>query len=298
MNTSNPKAKTGPLGRVLFLEGRGDLPMIEISTPWSAAEVYLHGAHVTHFKKNDERPLLFLSQVSRFENAQPIRGGIPIVFPWFGPRPGFGQHGFARVKAWELKEFVPALDGSVSVRFGLPETPDAAKFPPFTVDYIVTVNQSLALELIVTNQSKDQVFTYEDCLHTYFDVGDIKEVSIKGLKGAGYVDKVDNFSAKTEAQDLIQIDSEVDRTYLNTTGIIEIRDASVGRLIRITKEGSASTVVWNPWIEKAQEMSDFGNDEYQRMVCVESGNVGSNAIKLPPGGSSSLKVRLSTEPLK
>lgn len=297
MNSSNANQKSGSLGRVVFLDGGGDLPMIEVTTPWSTAEIYLHGAHVTHFKKNDERPLLFLSQCSRFEKAQPIRGGIPIVFPWFGPREGLGQHGFARVKAWELKEFTPAADGSVSVRFRLPETPDASNFPAFTVDYVVTVNQSLTLELTVTNESKE-VFTYEDCLHTYFEVGDIKDVSIKGLKGVSYLDKVDNFARKTEAADLIRISSEVDRTYLDTTGVIEIRDANLGRLIRVTKENSASSVVWNPWIDKSQQMPDFGNDEYQRMVCVESGNVGSNAIKLAPGASSTLKVKLGTETLK
>src|SRR6266446_10282075 len=102
-------------GRVTFLEGRGELPMVKISTGVSTAEVYRHGAHVTHFKKNNEPPLLFLSQCSRFAEGQPIRGGIPVVFPWFGPREGLGQHGFARLKEWELKEFAPAPDGSASV---------------------------------------------------------------------------------------------------------------------------------------------------------------------------------------
>src|SRR5512146_3056529 len=116
-------AKPESLGRVTFLDGQGELAMLEVSTPWSTAEVYLHGAHVTHFKKKDEPPLLFLSQCSRFAEGQPIRGGIPIVFPWFGPREGLAQHGFARVKDWELKEFAPAADGSVSLRLRLPECP-------------------------------------------------------------------------------------------------------------------------------------------------------------------------------
>jgi len=80
--------------------------------------------------------------------------------------------------------------------------------------------------------------------------------------------------------------------------LIEILDPQFGRVIRIEKEGSASTVVWNPWIEKAQQMPDFGNDEYQRMVCVESGNVASNGIKLAPGATSTLRVKLSTEELR
>ncbi len=296
MNSAKSSA-TNVLGHVTFLDGRGDLPMIEVITPWSTAEIYLHGAHVTHFKTNDGHPLLFLSQCSRFEEGQPIRGGIPIIFPWFGPREGLGQHGYARVKAWELKQFSIAPDGSVRVRFRLPDSPDAAKFPACTVEYVVTVSKVLTLELSVTNQSKE-VFTYEDCLHTYFTVGNIKDVTVKGLKGASYLDKVDNMARKTETPDVIRIASEVDRTYLDTTSAVEIADAKLGRVIRVEKENSKSTVVWNPWIAKAQQMADYGDEEYHEMVCVESGNVGSNAIKLAPGATSMLKVTLDSSPLR
>ncbi len=291
--TARPEA----LGRVTFLDGQGELPMLEISTPWSTAEIYLLGAHVTQFKKKDEPPLLFLSQCSRFAEGHPIRGGIPVIFPWFGPREGLGQHGFARVKTWELKEFVPAPDGSVSVRFRLPDGPEAAAFPPFTADYVVTVNQSLTLQLIVTNQSKDAEFSFENCLHTYFEVADVTAISIHGLKGAVYLDKVASFMEKTETSDALRIASEVDRTYLNTAGTVEILDPRIGRRIRVEKQCSASTVVWNPWIAKARQMPDFGDEEYEHMICVESGNVASNSINLPPGGSSTLTVKLSSERL-
>jgi D-hexose-6-phosphate mutarotase len=272
--------------------------MLEISTAWSTAEVYLHGAHVTQFRKKDEPPLLFLSQCCRFNEGQPIRGGVPVIFPWFGPREGLGQHGFARVKIWDLKEFAPAPDGSVSVRFRLPDCPEASAFPPFTADYIVTVNQSLTLQLVVTNQSKDAEFTFENCLHTYFDVGDVTAISIHGLNGLSYLDTVAGCVEKTEASNSLRIASEVDRLYLNATGTVEILDPRLGRKIRVEKQGSASTVVWNPWIAKARRMPDFGDEEYARMICVESGNVASNSISLPPGGSSTLTVKLSSETLK
>ena len=291
-------AESKVLGRVTFLDGRGDLPMLEVTTPWSSAEIYLHGAHVAHFKKKDEPPLLFLSQCSRFADGQPIRGGVPVIFPWFGQREGLGQHGFARLKDWELKEVAPAADGSVQVRFRLPECPEAVAFPPFTVDYVVTVNQSLTLELTVANGSKDREFLFENCLHTYFAVSDVTAVAINGLKGVSYLDKVASFLEKTETSDPIRIASEVDRTYLNTTGPIEILDPRLGRRIRVEKSGSASTVLWNPWITKAQQMSDFGNEEYEQMLCVESGNVAANSINLAPGATSTLKVRLSSETLK
>src|SRR5438874_803171 len=134
MAKSNPEKESGSgsPGRVSFIDGRGELPMVEISTAWSTAEIYLHGAHVTHFKKKDGTPLLFLSQCSRFAENEPIRGGIPVIFPWFGPREGLVQHGFARIKEWELKEFVPAADGSVSIRFASLDCPEASGLPSFT----------------------------------------------------------------------------------------------------------------------------------------------------------------------
>ncbi len=297
-NASGQTAKPEGLGRVTFLDGQNEMPMLEISTAWSTAEIYLHGAHVTQFKKKDEPPLLFMSQCSRFAEGQPIRGGIPVIFPWFGPREGLGQHGFARVKPWDLKEFPPAPDGSVSVRFRLPDCPEASGFPAFTAEYIVTVNQGLTLQLVVTNQSKDTEFSFENCLHTYFDVGDVTAVSLSGLKGVSYLDKVAGFVEKTETSDALRIASEVDRIYLNTTGTVDILDPRLGRKIRVEKQGSASTVVWNPWITKSRQMPDFGDEEYERMVCVESGNVASNGISLPPGASSTLTVKLSSETLK
>jgi D-hexose-6-phosphate mutarotase len=295
---SQSKGTADSPGRVGFLDGRGELPMLEVSTEWSTAEVYLHGAHVTHFKKRDEAPLLFLSQCSRFSDKDPIRGGVPVIFPWFGPREGMGQHGFARLKEWPVKEFLPASDGSVSMKFCLPDSPEASAYPPFSADFIVTVNETLTMTLIITNRSRDEAFTFENCLHTYFEVGDINTISVRGLKGVTYLDKVENFAQKVETQDAIRFASEVDRVYVDTTGPVEILDPTLKRKIRVEKEGSVSTVVWNPWITKAQQMPDFGNDEYQRMVCVESGNVGSNQIKLPPGESSRLTVKLSSEPLQ
>jgi len=283
-------------GHMNVVKGQGGLPMLRVDTEWSSAEIYLHGAHVTRFQKKNESPLLWLSQESKFDDRSAIRGGIPVVFPWFGPREGLGQHGFARVKTWELKEFAPAPDGSVSLRFRLPDCPEASAFGPFNADYIVTVSDSLKLELVVTNKSRTDEFVFENCLHTYFEIGDICTVSISGLKGATYLDKVANFVEKTETNEAIHINSEVDRIYLNTQGAIEISDGRLGRKIRVEKQSSLSTVIWNPWIAKAQQMPDFGNEEYERMVCVESGNVGSNQIRLPPGETSRLTVKLTSGP--
>src|SRR5262245_45250462 len=131
--------RDGIPGRVAFLDGNGDLPMIEVNSALSTAEIYLNGAHVTHFQGKGQPPLLFMSRCSRFAEGQPIRGGVPIVFPWFGPREGMSQHGFARLKTWALKEVLPSAEGTVSIRFRLPDCPEASAFTSFDAEYTVTI---------------------------------------------------------------------------------------------------------------------------------------------------------------
>jgi D-hexose-6-phosphate mutarotase len=271
--------------------------MLEINTAWSRAELYLHGAHLTHFQIKDQPPLLFVSQFSRFEKGAPIRGGIPVIFPWFGAREGEPAHGFARTQLWELREISPLSDGGLSLSLRLPDSPAAALFPKFTAEYRLTFGCTLAAELIVTNDSQDQEFTFENCLHAYFQIGDITAVSVTGLKGTDYLDKVDGFSRKTQRAEHLTFSRETDSVYLNTAQPVEIHDSKLQRRIRIEKSGSLSTVVWNPWVDKAQEMPDFGNEEYKEMICVEPGNVDENKITLPAGKSASLKIQISTLPL-
>jgi len=139
---------------VIFLEGRGELPMLEVGTAWSTAEILSPGGACDPFHEENEPPCFFVSQCSRFEQGQPIRGGIPVIFPWVWSTRGTGTAWIRPSQDWELKEFAPASDGSVGLRFRLPDCPEASAFQPFNVDYIVTVSESLKLELAVTNNSK------------------------------------------------------------------------------------------------------------------------------------------------
>lgn len=173
---------------------------------------------------------------------------------------------------WEWEGSFVAPDGSVTLRFCLPTAAQAANLPSENVTFVVTVSEQLTMELTVANLSRTENLSFENCLHTYFAIGDIAEVGITGLTGTTYIDKVDNFTTKLESAAAVQISSEIDRIYLDT----------------------ASTVVWNPWAAKAKQMSDFGDEEYKQMVCVEAGNVAQNKITVAPSKSASLKVILST----
>lgn len=276
-------------GHLTFTVGKGGLPKIRIESEHSLAEIYLHGAHITHFQKFGEPPLLFLSGSSEFDCSKPIRGGVPIIFPWFGPREGLPAHGFARTAAWNLTATSALADGSVELHLRLPDV------EAFSVEFIVTVGKSLTMEMTVTNESS-QDSTFENCLHTYFQISDIHAIAIIGLQNTTYHDKVADVEL-LETAPALRFDREVDRVYFDTSATTEILDPGLKRTIRVEKSGSSSTVVWNPWIDKSKRMADFGDDEYLQMVCVESGNVSSNEIILPPGGRAVMKVEVSSEKL-
>jgi D-hexose-6-phosphate mutarotase len=282
-------------GRVAVVAGNGGLPKVLVTTKNSAAEIYLHGAHVAHFQKNGEPPLIFMSCKSHFADGKPIRGGVPICFPWFGNRDGEPSHGFARIAEWELVK-TSATDDAVTVRFALPQIPGREAWKNLRTEFSVTVADTLTMELAAANESCDGAIEFEACLHTYFQVGDIGAVSITGLENAAYLNFAggDTGTRKPAENAAIKIQRETNRTYLDTTSPVEIRDDNLKRIIRVEKSGSKSTVVWNPWTTQKLP-DDFDPVEYQKMVCVESGNVKSNKISLAPGKSTSLKVCLRTQ---
>ena len=282
-------------GVVTLAGGSGGLPKIKVSAGPGTAEIYLHGAQVSGFQKDGESPLLFMSRLSRFAAGQPIRGGVPICFPWFGPRAGSEAHGFARITEWEWVAAAAGSDG-VQLRFRLPPTTDGAAWPPFNTEFAVTVADRLTMELTTANLSPDQPLEFENCLHTYLAVGDIAQISIAGLQGAPFLDFAAGAGGarKAPGDSLLRITGETNRVYLDSTVPVEVRDEYHRRIIRVEKSNSRSTVVWNPWTTQKMP-DDFDPTEHRRMLCVESGNVKQNKLVLPPGQTTTLKAVLTSE---
>jgi glucose-6-phosphate 1-epimerase len=121
-------------------------------------------------------------------------------------------------------------------------------------------------------------------------------VTIRGLEEFDYLDKVDGNRRKHQSGP-ITISGETDRVYLSTHNDCFIEDPLLNRIIRIEKRGSRSTIVWNPWEEKATRLGDLGETDFLRMVCVESGNATENRITLKPGEEHRLWVRYSVSAL-
>ncbi len=284
---------------VVLAEGEGGLPVVRVATAVATGEVYLHGAHVTAWTPAGSDPVIWMSGESRFTPGEAIRGGIPICFPWFGAgrEPGLAPppHGFARLAGWRLLG-AEERDGEVTVTLRLTDADTAgvkaaAAWPhPFTATYAVTFGRELTVALTVENTG-DAEISFEEALHTYLAVADVRTTAVQGLDGATYLDKAPGAGPDHVTQEGdVTFTEETDRVYASS-GTVVVVDGGSGRRIGIAKEGSANTVVWNPWVDKAAAMPDFGDDEWPAMVCVETANALDDAVVLAAGQRHTMTAR-------
>jgi glucose-6-phosphate 1-epimerase len=150
------------------------------------------------------------------------------------------------------------------------------------------------MDLEVRNDAKEQL-PYEEALHTYFAVADIHQVSVSGLEGTTYIDKTDGFKRKQLSSEPLRIAKETDQVHLSPQATCVVHDPVWNRRIIIEKDGSDSTVVWNPWIDKTKGMSDMAPDDWRGMICVETANAADNAVHLAPGASHRLTASIRVE---
>ena len=241
------------------------------------------GAHVLAWTPPGQLPVLWVSPLATFEPGIAVRGGVPVVFPWFGTgvtgdrRP---SHGFARTALWRRSQVTDDLlsGGGLVVRHTLetPDSPRAELVSEFTP-------ARLTVSLVVTNTGSGDV-TYEEALHTYLAVRDVNRISVEGLAGCPYFDKV--IGGPNVEPGTVRFDGETDRIYEHT-GEVVVDDPGRGRQILVTKTGSANTVVWNPGPSLGARIADVGS-KWRKFVCVEAANVGASAITLAPGDSHTL----------
>jgi glucose-6-phosphate 1-epimerase len=213
-------------GTLRFDSGQGNLTRAVITTPHAEAHVYLHGAHVTHYQPAGQSPVLFMSRESHFAPDKPIRGGIPVIFPWFGPRAGdptAPAHGFARTMEWSVAETKPT-GSAVGITLALKPSDSTRRWfaQEFELLYTVTVGTRLEVSLEVRNRSTTE-FTFEEALHTYLAVSDVRQVKIDGLDGVTFIDKT-AAQARLVQSGPIRIERETDRVYLGTTGEVTVTD--------------------------------------------------------------------------
>jgi glucose-6-phosphate 1-epimerase len=282
-----------------FEDAPGGLVRAVISTPAAEADLYPQGAHVTHWTPRGQRPVLFVSPKSLFTPGKAIRGGVPIIFPWFGGR-GDGKpgpaHGFARSMEWAIEGAKQHNDGKVEITLALAPN-DATRgfgYAGFHLRFRVTVGSELEMELETRNDGQEPL-TYEEALHTYLSIADIHQASVSGLEGTTYIDKTDGFKRKKLGNEPVRVAKETDQVHLNSQAACVVHDPVWRRRIIVEKSGSDSTVVWNPWIDKTKGMSDMALDDWKEMICVETANAADNAVHLAPGATHKLTASVRME---
>jgi glucose-6-phosphate 1-epimerase len=290
----------GLSGAVRFDAGPGGLTRAKIATDAATAEIFLQGAHVARWRPaSAAHPVLFLSEKSHFEMGKAIRGGVPLVFPWFAERkdglPG-GMHGFARTLPWEVVAAERRPEG-VALSFKLlpNQTTRDVGFDHFVLVYEVVVGERLTLALEVENVG-DTPLTFEEALHAYYSVSDVRQIEVSGVGETDYLDRADGAKRKHAGPGAIHFAGETDQLHLNTQATVTISDPASKRRVVIEKRGSKSTVVWNPWIEKASGLADLGAEAWPHFVCVEPANAAENAVTLAPGvvHTMGITVRIET----
>jgi glucose-6-phosphate 1-epimerase len=282
-----------------FVDIEHGFTYIEINNAKAHATISTYSGQVLSYRpKTQKDDLLFVSDKAYYESGKAIKGGIPVCWPWFGADPddlGRPAHGFVRNRQWEVSASESLADGSTKVVLGLVDSEETRKIwpHPFKLNIEITVGDSLSVAL-VTHNNGDENVTISQALHTYFYVGDIGKVSVLGLDGVEYLDKVDDFDEKTQSGP-VTINGEVDRIYKGVSGELVIEDESLGRKIRIASTGCSTAVVWNPWSEIAASMGDLDDDDYRKMICVETANAGPETVEVAAGNSYRLEAVYTIE---
>ena len=271
-----------------------------VSSKAAEAAIYLQGAHIAHWQPAGQKPVLFLSGKSAFEPGKAIRGGVPIVFPWFGARmaeAGGGRtdgpsHGFARIEEWKLA-FAAMAGEDLHLTFTLApsELSRSLGYDNFRVAYAVTIGSSLTMELTVANDAAKPL-NVEEALHTYLAVGDVREVSVTGLEGTTYLDKTDGMKRKQQPEEPLRFAKTTDQVHVDTRSACLVQDVANGRVIVVEKRNSDTTVVWNPWAEATAALADMEPDAWPGMLCIETANVGENAVSIATGESHSMQAKI------
>lgn len=271
------------------------MQLVEIKNELGSAMVSLMGAHVISYKKANSEDILWMSDKSYMEYGKPIRGGIPVCWPWFGPHPDkerkLPSHGLGRIALWDVKEKTECPDGSSKLVLTLPGSRLPDEFSALDAEIEIIVGSSLKMNLKTTNNGEKD-YDLTQALHTYFNVSDCTKLHVEGLDQTAYIDKVDGGIEKMQNGD-VRIGEEVDRIYMNTTAVCTLVDEVSNRKVEISKKGSTSSVVWNPWIKKSIAMPDFGDEEYHTMICVETVNAGKDVITLKKGESHTLAMEIT-----
>ncbi len=268
------------------------------------------GAQILSYQQDDQPPLIWLSEQAAYKRGHGVRGGVPVCWPWFGNllrNPQTVQamhqqpdeapaHGLVRTLDWQLQS-IDCRDDGIALEFShntvthpLPDWPHAAE-----LRLCIQLNERLQIKLGTRNLGETPL-SISQALHSYFAVSDIRNVTVEGLHGCRYLETLEDWQQR-EQTGALHFNGETDRIYLHPPTHLSILDPTWQRRIHLLSSGSQSAVVWNPWTDKAQRLSQFASDAWQGMLCIEHANVMEDIRTLSAGEQHWLSVSISSQPL-
>ncbi|HER20376.1 MAG TPA: D-hexose-6-phosphate mutarotase, partial [Chromatiales bacterium] len=165
---------------------RDRLDMVELSNAAGSTVITTLGATVLSYIPAGGDETIWVSDTACYDGSRPVRGGIPVCWPWFGAHPddaSLPAHGFARHAYWDLVA-VESGDRSSLARFRLESDRETLRhWPhPFRLELVVTLGDALRLELQAHNPGTE-TWTISEALHSYFRVTDARRLTVSGLEG-------------------------------------------------------------------------------------------------------------------
>ncbi len=265
------------------------LEFIKVASEFCDATIFLQGAQITEFTPTGKKPLLWVSKQEDYQEGKGVRGGIPICWPWFGvsQNEGWPAHGVARTGLWRAEQ-VKEEENSIYISLSLPMNQIDEKYWPHKTKLLVEFILSTSLEVRLTTTNLDnETLNFTQALHTYFPTPAIEETKVDGLQGSKYIEFGEG---PFEQHDLVSFARETDMVYTQAQDTQRI--ITPDGIIEVSRENSRSCVLWNPWIDKSKRLSNFADDEYHVMLCLEAANVLEDSVELAPGDKHTLVTSL------
>ena len=281
------------LSSTVSLDQFQDLKCLRIQNDSACATIFLQGAHLTEYSPIGQTNLLFVSEQETFSVNEPIRGGVPICWPWFGSHPTEASapfHGLVRTCEWQY-EIIRESQQRTDILLSIETNGEDFGFPYLAkAELLISIGQSLVMSLTTTNLG-DSPFALSQALHTYFPCPDVEQVTLTGLAGRQTLNKLTNTSMEFPKN--FSFDQEVDWIVMDE-GQPLLLTGAVKQPIQLTRLGSRSVVVWNPWQDKAKTLSNFHPDEFKKMFCIETANAADDARLLKPKQTHAMAMEIAT----
>lgn len=270
----------------------GGREALRLFTEDSEVLVSLLGAQVLTWRKAGH-DVLWTASNAEHAPGKPVRGGIPIVFPWFGDHPTdptLPAHGFARNLAFCVAATTP--DPSLTLELTDTEASLAMWPHSFRLQFVIELCDHLRIEWKIQNTGTEP-FECEEALHSYYTVGSVHSAEVRGLLGVAYTEHAAAPEPGWDNHQPLRFRAETDRIFQGVPSQIAIDAPEVARTIRLATEQADSAIVWNPWPAKTARLSQMAADDWERFVCVESANVREGAVRLAPGDSHDMSLTIS-----